>query len=178
MKEDPLKDDWINLIKEDMIKFNIDFSDEEISKMNKIYFRKIVKSKMRKYVFETLETMKQGHSKVRDIIHGGLLYPQPYLTNPMFSNKQASLLLNLRSSCVNEFKSNFFTSSCPVCKINSDTQQHALLCTELKKYIKKEDLVSLSGVVYTDIFSDTEKQLQVTLVFHIIIQTRERLRAP
>ena len=30
MKEDPLKDDWINLIKEDMIKFNIDFSDEEI----------------------------------------------------------------------------------------------------------------------------------------------------
>ena len=47
---------------------------------------------MRKYVFETIETMKQGHSKVQDIIHGGLLYPQPYLTNPMFSNKQASLL--------------------------------------------------------------------------------------
>ena len=93
-------------------------------------------------------------------------------------SKQASLLLNLRSSFVNEFKSNFFTSSCPVCNINSDTQQHALLCTELKNYIKKEDLVSLSGVVYTDIFSDTLKQLKVTQVFDMIIQTRVRLRTP
>ena len=115
---------------------------------------------MRKNIFETLETMKQGHSKVRDIIHGGLLYPQPYLTNPMFSNKQASL--NLRSSRVNKLKNNFFTRSCPVCKINSDTQPHALLFTELNNYIKKKDLVSLSAVAYTDIFSDTLKQVKVT----------------
>ena len=146
--------------------------------MSKIDFKKIVKSKMRISVFETLENMKQGHSKVKDIIHSGLLYPQPYLTNPMFTNKQTSLLFNLRSSCVNEFKSNFFTSSCPVCKTNSDTQQHALLCGEIKKYMKKEDLVKLSAVAYTDIFSDTKKQLQVTQVFNMIIQTRERLRTP
>ena len=57
-------------------------------------------------------------------------------------------------------------------------RQHALLCGELKKYKKKEDTIRLSAVAYTDMFSDTEKQLQVTRVFHIIIQTRERLRAP
>ena len=51
-------------------------------------------------------------------------------------------------------------------------------CSELKKYIQKEDQIRLSDVAYTDIFSDTEKQLQVTLVFHIILQTRERLKAP
>ena len=133
---------------------------------------------MRKYVFETLETMKQGHSKVQNIIHSGLFYPQPYLTNPMFSKKQASLLLNPRSSCVNEFKSNFITSYCAVCKINSDTQQHAHLCTKVNNYIKKEDLVSLNGVAYTDIFSDTLKKVKVTQVFDMIIQTRVRLRTP
>ena len=30
MIEDPLKDDWINLIKKDMLKNNIDISDEAI----------------------------------------------------------------------------------------------------------------------------------------------------
>ena len=43
MKEDPLKDDWIHLIKEDMLKFNMDITDEAISKMSKTDFKKIVK---------------------------------------------------------------------------------------------------------------------------------------
>ena len=51
MKEDPLKDDWIHLFKEDMLKFNMDITDEAISKMSKIYFKKIVKLKMRISVF-------------------------------------------------------------------------------------------------------------------------------
>ena len=62
---------------------------------------------MRKTVFIELENMKQGHSKVRDIQHYGLKYPQPYLSNPLFTNKQTSLLFNLRSRSVNEFKKTF-----------------------------------------------------------------------
>ena len=138
MKEDPLKDDWIHLIKEDMLKFNMDITDEAISKMSKTDFKKIVNSKMRISVFEKFENMKQGHSKVRDIIHSGLLYPQPYITNPKLTNKQTSLSFNLRNSCANEFKSNFSTSSCPDCKTNSDTQPHALLCSKLKKKVHEE----------------------------------------
>ena len=57
---------------------------------SKIDIRKVLKSKIRRYLFETLETR---HWKVRFIINSGLLYPNPYLTSPMFSIKQASLYI-------------------------------------------------------------------------------------
>ena len=72
MKENPLKDDWIHLIYEDMTKFNIYLSDEETSLLSKQDFKKIVKSQIRKTVFIELEYIKQGHSKVRDKQHYGL----------------------------------------------------------------------------------------------------------
>ena len=97
----PLKNDWIHLLYKDLKKFDIHMSDEAISLLRKQEFRKIVKSNMRKYVFTDLENIQKGHSKVRDITHFGLKYPQPFLTNPHFNNKQTSLLFNLRSSCVN-----------------------------------------------------------------------------
>ena len=110
---------------------------------------------MRKTVFIELENIKQGHSKVRDIQQYGLKYPQPYLSNPMFTNKQTSLLFNLRSRSVNEFKANFFTSCCPLCS-NSDTQEHALHCIKIRDLLTQEQVSSLSSVSYIDIFSDTE----------------------
>jgi hypothetical protein len=177
MKESPIKDDWIHLIYEDMNKFSIDLSDEQISVLRKQDFKKIVKSKMRKTVFIELESIKQGHSKARDIQHYGLKYPQPYLSSPLFTNKQTSLLFNLRSRSVNEFKANFFTSCCPLCS-NSDTQEHALHCIKIRDLLTQEQVSSLSSVSYSDIFSDMEKQYKITLLFECIIQTREKLRAP
>ena len=50
---------------------------------------------MRKSVFVTLEDIKQGHSKVRDILHTGLNHPQDYLTNPMFREGIKKKPLNL-----------------------------------------------------------------------------------
>ena len=101
-------------------------SNESISLLSKTHFKKIVKNNMRKTVFTLLESIKQGQSKVREIQHYGLKYRQRYLSSPLFNNKQTKLLFKLRSSCVNEFKSNFSTSLCPLCNSNSDTQEHAL----------------------------------------------------
>ena len=77
--------DWIYLINTDMIKFDISLSDESISILTKQEFKKIVKSKMRKSVYTVLESIKQGHSTVRDIQHYGLKYPQPFLTSALFN---------------------------------------------------------------------------------------------
>ena len=43
MKENPLKDDWIHLIYEDMTKFNIYLSDEQTSLLSKQDFKKNLK---------------------------------------------------------------------------------------------------------------------------------------
>ena len=35
MKEDPLKDDWIHLVKQDMIDIDLNLSDDQIEAMSK-----------------------------------------------------------------------------------------------------------------------------------------------
>ena len=103
MKDSPLKSDWSNIVKEDMNTISLNLSDEGISMLPKHKFKVMVKKHMRKHVFSELETIKQGHSKVRDIAHTHIKYPQAYLTSSLFTNPQKSLLFNLRSKYCNEF---------------------------------------------------------------------------
>ena len=132
---------------------------------------------MRKLALIQLENTKKGHSKVKDIIHTNLKAPQSYLTDSKFSNKLKSLLFNLRCKGVNEFKSNFFLSTCH-CKISDDTQEHALYCSRTKQHMNNEHIQLLNSVNYSDLFSNIDSQLRITQAFDIIIKTREQLRTP
>ena len=102
--------------------------------------------------------------------------------SPLFSNKQTSLLFNLRSQCVNEFKSNFFTSYCPLCSNSDhkyeDTQTHALICEAVQREMSTSQMQALKSVAYNDLFSNVEAQHNITKVFEIIILKREALRTP
>ena len=71
---------------------------------------------MRSFTYAEFERVKQGHNKVKHIIHKDLKKPQLYLKDAMFTNKDTSLLFNLRSQCVNEFKGNFSMQSCTFVK--------------------------------------------------------------
>ena len=48
MKEDPLKDDWIHLVKQDMKDMNINLSDELIEALSKYEFKILIKNKNKK----------------------------------------------------------------------------------------------------------------------------------
>ena len=137
MNNSPLKGDWSIQVYEDMRRIDICLNDEEISQMTKTDFKNIVKTKMRRHVLDDLNTIKMAHSKVMGIEHRNLKYPQKYLINSRFSNKQSSLLFNLRCKSQYEFASNFASSSqiitCKICKKNEDSQEHALHCDKLKK---------------------------------------------
>ena len=102
---------------------------------------------------------------------------QKYLTNPIFSNNQTSLLFNLRSQCENQFRSNFYTSTCEFCKEYPDTQEHALHCKVIMKEMNETNIASTSLISYSNIFSDTKSQHEIVQVFERIILTRDKLRA-
>ena len=110
--------------------------------------------------YAEFERVKQGHNTVKNIIHTALMKPQPYLRDTMFTNKETSLLFNLRSQCVNEFKANFYLHSCPFCKTHSDTQEHALSCTTFRNHMDKELLPASESVNYNDIFSTDGQALK------------------
>ena len=94
-KDLPVIRDWSNIVKEDMNKISLNLSNEDISMLPKYKFKVMVKKHVRKRVFSELETIKQGHSKVRDIVHTHIKYPLAYLTSSLFTNPPKSLLFNL-----------------------------------------------------------------------------------
>ena len=101
MKNSPLKGDWSNTVNQDMETIGVTLSEEEISQMSKSAFKTILKSKMRQHVFDELNNIKMGHTKVNCIVHSDLKFSQKYLTSSIFSNKQKSLLFNLRCKSQN-----------------------------------------------------------------------------
>jgi hypothetical protein len=182
MKANPLKGDWIHLVNEDLKLINMPVEIESsIKQMSKKDFKQIVQAKVRKAAFEKLKLAKLGHSKVNNISHIGLMKPQEYITSNLLSNKQSSLLFNLRSKCVNEFKSNFKFGgqqlNCELCLVNDDSQEHALSCQSLNKYLSLEQNEELKSVNYEDLFGAVEDQLRITKVYENIIAIRKRLRA-
>ena len=105
---------------------------------------------MRSFTHAEFERVKQGHSKVKHISHKDLKKPQAYLMDAMFNNTE-SLLFNLRSQSVNEFKGNFFISFCQFYKSYLDTQDQAWSCNILRSHMEKE-LQSAVGSVKYNIF--------------------------
>ena len=155
MKEDPIKDDWIHLVWKDISDINLNLSDDQIGSLSKSEFKKIVKSKMRSFTHAEFERVKQGHSKVKHISHKNFMKPQPYLMNAMFTNKETSLLFNLRSQSVNKFKGNFSISICHFCNSHLDTQDHALSCNILRSHMDNKLISAIDTVKFSDMFGNT-----------------------
>ena len=97
----------------DKLNKDINLADSQISQLTRQEFKMLIKTEMRKFTFSDLDNIKAGHPKGTDILHCDLKTLQGDLTNTIFSNKQSGLLFNLKSQCVNEFKSKFYTRLLP-----------------------------------------------------------------
>ena len=180
MRYSPLKGDWSNTVFEDMQSIGLNESEEVISQMSKTAFKTIVKSKMRQHVLKELNTIKLGHNKVNCIQHSSLKVPQKYLTSNKFTNKQKSLLFNLRCTSQSEFLSNFSSSNqtipCKICQGYEDSQEHAILCEKLRDSLPIMNRQLLEQVKYSDLCSNIHDQLRITIVYQLFIDARERIR--
>ena len=100
-KSDPVNGDFCLLVKKDMDLLNLKLEEEEINVMKKQEFKLIIKNALKeealKYLIE--ESEKKGIRKTEKIIPDKLA-PMPYLTNKLFTRKEASLLFSLRTRTV------------------------------------------------------------------------------
>ena len=178
MKENPVKGDWINLVKEDLDKINMSLDQEElIITISISEFKSIVKRGIRKYALNILEKKKHSHEKVRHITHTDLKTPQEYLSSNSINNKTKALLFNLRSRSKNEFRDNFHNKyqsiDCPMCGKEDDKQEHALSCEETTQHFSKEELELVSTLSYNDLFSSPDRQALIGQLFQRIISIRQ-----
>ena len=180
MRSDPCKDDWINLVKEDLDAMGMSLDNEaDIAKITKQEFKKFVKQKVRENTFTKLKEVKEGHTEVKDIVHTNFDKPQAYITSSLLDNKEKALLFNLRSKSVNEYKDNFThkynNTTCPMCNLQVDSQEHALAWYKVTQHLNSKNTEILKSVTYNDLFSSPDRQVQITRIFQQLLIIRQKL---
>jgi hypothetical protein len=138
MKADPLKGDWSELVKSDFENFDISLNEDEIRDMDPKKYKSLIKEKVRESAFICFKEMQAGHTKGRQNQHKDLSSPQKYLLTNKLTNKQVSLLFNLKCQSVRGIKDNFHRQYpgdllCPLCKLEADSQSHILTCSVLRR---------------------------------------------
>ena len=74
----------------------IDLDERVIFNTDWLKFKSLVKTAVRKGLFQELQEKKEMYNKVKNINFSGLKKPQPYLTSYKFENEMSSMLFNLR----------------------------------------------------------------------------------
>ena len=161
---------------------NLNLTNTEIENLSKNKFKKIVKSKTKeaalKYIIQLKGTKDTGKMSLIKYNH---LNTMKYFSSPMFNQDESSLLMRLRTRCVNgirnDFGGMFPEKECPVsaeCK-TVDNLQHLLECPALQDGLDTH-IVASHKVTFEDIYSDhILKQKEVTTLFQLLLETRERI---
>ena len=177
-KNDPSPGDFTELVKHDREQINLNLSDEEISSIPKLSFRKLVKSKISNAAFRYLQKMQEGHSKMRELKYEKFELMQ-YLNSPLFSNTNRNLLLALRTRTVRgirkDFRGLYQDIHCPFGCLIDDTLQHILQCTVIKQNHTSVEVTQTSAK-YEDLFSDDViKQHNITELYNQLLETRNKI---
>ena len=172
----PVKNDWYSMIQHEKLIYNIYLSDEEISKMSKKQFKKIVYEQVDKFALNVLLERGANHSKSRSIINSmnkSNFRTQPYLLCDELTRQEAQLCFALRSRSLdlkNNYKSKYRDElNCRTCKTGDlEEESHLLVCSglQVEEDFSKED--------YTDIFSSNiQDQIRITKAFAKILRKRD-----
>ena len=124
---------WVTTITQDIKELNINKTFEEIQKMKKNEFNRVVTQKIQKWALDKLEEKKKTHSKVKEQTHENLGI-QKYLKHINIKIRQ--LIIQSRSEVTNvkmNFKGKYEDFKCEACNQENETQEHVLPCEILNK---------------------------------------------
>ena len=176
--------DYAQLVQGDFKEINMPFNLDDIKNTGVKPFKKMIKSKIKEAAFKYLQNKLKTHTKVKQLRYSKL-ETQKYLTSPLFSNNEASLLFGLRTKTARAFKANFSflyggKIECPLkCwdpkkyePAPADSQEHSMACNRLKTTSSN---ISLGMVEYKDLFSDVLKQKEVITWFIELLENKEKM---
>ena len=175
MKADPLPGDWIKRVEKDFEEINLIISEDQIINMCPLKYKSLIKEKMRDAAFIHLKEIQASHEKGGTTYHENLLQPQKYLVTNKLTNKQKSLLFNLRCQSVRGVRQNFSKMyfgdvQCRLCNLDIDSQIHILTCEALKKYFSWNH-----DIKYEFIYGTLDQQVQFMNMFTPLMDVREQL---
>ena len=172
----PVHGDWVNLLKQDKVDFEIKISDEEVEALSEQKFKSYVKQKSVDLAIKYLEKLKKSHSKsyqlnIRDMCIS------PYLLDDRFLKEDREMLFRLRSKTIS-VKQNFPNAYmnndmlCDLCNLFTCTQEHPLQCPALAGSLVVDKSVKLTERF---IYGSTEEQLVYVKIYQHFWDLREKL---
>ena len=163
------KSDWVLQVYEDLNECNINLSENEIMKMKKFSFRKLVRKKVREASENHLVSLKK--SKSSNIFPADDM--KVYLKTNWLSTEEKQLLYLMRVR-MNEVKSNFQNKyknnlNCSLCNQNvKENESHLLQCVG----IIHEPNVDVKNVKYKDIYGNLGEQIRAVKTWKRIFKIR------
>ena len=141
----PTKGDFVELLKQDFKTINVEQNDSDIIAASTMEYKKIIKSNIKSAAFKYLRKLQESHSKIKEIKYENL-ETQPYMVSPLFSNEEVNMLHALRSrstDCKANFNQKYIQSNllCPLCKTETEDQQHLMKCSVLMSNFKSHEMV-------------------------------------
>ena len=165
----PVKKDWILQVQEDMEKCQIVLTDEEISKLKKEAFKKIVNESIQKLSADYLTKLMDKHTKSENLCQSESM--QEYLVNLNTTVKEKKLLFLLRSRMFPvkmNFQQQYSDLLCSLCSKSEESQQHLLVCEEIVKEKHLKQCLVKENISYSDIFGPPSKQTVAIKVWSIV----------
>ena len=171
--------DWINLIKNDKLQYQINLSDREIADMSKASYKKYIEQKINLYFFN--ELMKSNKSKVQNTKNtlkhdNNFKIPmQPYLRTNELTTYKKQALFSLRNRSYN-LKSNYRSMyeedmRCRAC-LEDDSNEDKIHVFEQCSVFKNE-MESSNNVKFSHIFGTLKQQINAILHFMPVINKRD-----
>ena len=175
MKNDPIPGDWSELVKNDFEEINLHIDNKIIQEMDIAKYKTLIKKEVREAAFKEFKVKQSGHEKGNSTSHENLEKPQKYLLTNKLTNKQISLLFNLRCQSERTFKNNFHRQyignlSCLMCNTEIDSQEHIIKCKELKKHMDTNHTIR-----YDQLYGSLEEQIEVTKLYSSLLEVREQI---
>ena len=175
----PNKNDWINMVLNDIRELNLNLNLEDIKKMSKSKFKKITKEACQRKGFEYLEKLKRGQNKIRKLNYkqnNMQKYLKPGNKLSIDEMKNIYLVRTRNLNVKDNFRNYHKDNTCPIkkCK-NDDTQLHLYYGTCLNR----TNYVINRHTKYSDLFGeDLEKIIEISRIIRSNFEHRKHILSP
>ena len=166
-----VKNDWINLVKDDLQQCQITLSESDIKHMKKEKFKKLVNEKIRNLSDDYLLNLQQSHSKSSKIYITENI--KSYLICEELSLAQKRMLFLMRNQMC-DVKTNYSTHykhnmKCRLCDKDEESIFHLLVCDELLDENLRKEARSINP---NDVWSSLNRQKITVEFFNKIFKIR------